>query len=106
MLVAWLPALGLGWLTDHRVTRVMVVMFLTMYEVGAWSAARHHRQTGPLVLALLGGGLLLATTWHLAPRRVGWIAFLCLLSAWLWDRRLLLRASVSHHARHHPEAHR
>ena len=95
LLVLWLPALGLGWLLDERITRVMLVMFLGMYVAGAIGAFRRHHRRSPLALAVVGSGLLVGTTRHLFPRVAGWAALASLVLAWFWDLRLLKKVHCS-----------
>jgi hypothetical protein len=89
LLMLWLPAVNLGWLTNEALVRSMLVMFLGMYGAGAFSAFRRHHRWEPVALAAVGGSLVVGTTWHALPRVVGWIALGVFTTAWIWDMRLL-----------------
>ncbi len=91
LLMVWLATVNLGWLTHEALARGMLVMFLGMYGVGAFGAFRRHRRWGPTVLAVVGGSLVVGTTWHALPRVVGWLALGMFAAAWIWDMRLLKR---------------
>jgi hypothetical protein len=91
LLVLLLPAVGFGWLLSEGWMRGMLLMFLGMYGVGAWSAFRHHRRRSPGLVAVISGALLIGTSWHLVPRAAAWVALVGLALAWFLDQRGLRR---------------
>jgi len=85
-----LSALGLGFLHDERVLRPLIVVFLAVGIASiAWST-RGHRRPGPLVLTLVGSGVVASARliWSNPPLLYAGIAVLVAASLWnLWLRR-------------------
>lgn len=89
LLAMWASALGLGWLSNDSVMRVMLIMFLAMYGTGSVSAYLAHRRASPGMTAIIGAVLSLGTAWHKFPHVAGWLGLAILLGAWFWDWRLV-----------------
>ena len=94
LLFALLGAAGLGKLQNERVMNAMLLMFLVMYAAGSYRAFSRHRRWGPVVLTLLGSGLLVGIVLMIFPKVVGWIALAVFVGSWVWDM-LLLRGCPS-----------
>jgi hypothetical protein len=79
---------GHGWLSWG-----ILGVSLSMYILGIGVSFRHHRHTGPALVALVGAGVLVTGSMHLLPGWAEWVGTAVLVAAWFWDRRL--------HGRHH-----
>ena len=88
-LAAFLVPYGFGWLHNETLTRTMLAMFLAMSLAGTIGAFFAHRHSGPGFCALIGAGLLAGTAWRLFPPLIGWLSLVLLITAWIWDWRLM-----------------
>lgn len=84
-------ALGLGWLLNDTLMRIMLLMFLAMYGAGNIGAFLIHRRRGPGMVACLGAILLVGVAWHKFSPWAGWLALGSLLGVWWWDWCLVKR---------------
>lgn len=90
-----LARLGHGWLAW-----VILGASIAMYGIGLAVSLRHHKRVGPMIVAVVGAGLLVARTAHLLSGWAEWMGMALLIIAWLWDRRLHLE----HHSIPDPNA--
>lgn len=85
-----LSALGLGFLYNEHVLRPLIAGFLAVGIASvAWST-RGHRRAGPLVLTVVGSGMVVAARliWSIPPLLYTGVALLVAASSWnLWLRR-------------------
>lgn len=81
-----LSAAGLSWVEHGWLAWTLLGLSLVLYGTSLVLSFRHHRSRGPILLALVGAGALIAHAAHAAPAWTEWAGLAALLGAWFWDR--------------------
>ncbi len=82
-----LSGTGMAWPGHGWVTWSLLAFSLTTFGSSLALSYRHHRNWRPGLVALVGGGLLVASASHAAPGWSEWIGMILLLAAWAFDHR-------------------
>ncbi|MGH8502966.1 MAG: MerC family mercury resistance protein [Gammaproteobacteria bacterium] len=88
MAVSLLPLVGLTWAVDEQLWAGAIILFAGMAAVAVAAGARKHRSFMPLLLAVVGAGLIACTMLGFYHRAAELLGFALMAGAVFWDLRL------------------
>lgn len=92
-LIAFLSAIGAGFLINDAILAPLLIVFLVLGGVGLGLTYRRHRRIGPLAIHLSSGVAVIVFTFMLFLPPLVWLSIVGLLTASLWDFILAKRAT-------------
>lgn len=94
LLAVVVPVDRLGWLHDGRVRWPLLAVSVGMYGYGLASNRRRHGIWGPFAAGAAGAAFLFLEAAGVSPAGARWVGPGVLLSAWIWDWRLIRTRAV------------